>query len=83
MTGAVMLTGLVVFLAVVIIGLYVRDNNRLSQIERREVRQHRIANERAHQVLCINQQRIATELGIEGSLECPEPEHFDESGLGR
>ena len=72
----------VMFAVLITIGFYVRDTNRLSNIENREVRQHRIANERSHNVLCINQQRLAQELGIEGGLECPEPTTFDESGLG-
>ena len=82
LTGTVILTVAVLTALMLAIGFYVRDNNRLSQIEQREVRLHRIESGKKLQVLCRNQERIAEELGIVGSLECPEPVSFDESGLG-
>ena len=82
-TSALLMLGAAVAFALMLaIGFYVRDTNNNTRIEQREVREHRIANERSHHVLCANQKRIGEALGIDGQLECPEPRHFDESGLG-
>lgn len=82
LTGTVILTVAVLTALMLAIGFYVQDTNRSSKIEQREVRLHRIETGKNLTVLCLNQRRIGDALGLNGQLECPEPEVFDESGLG-
>jgi uncharacterized protein HemX len=82
MTGVVILTAAVLTALMLGIGFYVQDTNRNTKIEQREVRLHRIETGKNLTVLCQNQRRIGDALGLDGQLECPVPEVFDESGLG-